>query len=183
MKIQHGSFHTTESLHPTSLIDIPAKRFCTQESLYSLQVIEDMNAKDSLQRNSINKKRAMHNKLSKSMRHKDKQLLTPYLQRNTYSVVFAFDCVRGRVKKDLLIHRNQFSKIQILKALMWCQKRSCCYIGISLSKILEADTHLAECQANKIITHVHTKASTHHAHHCTSLHIIAQCHTEKDHFF
>ena len=45
--------------------------------------------------NHGNKKHAMHNKLRKSMRHKDKQLLTPYLQRNTYSGVFAFDFVRG----------------------------------------------------------------------------------------
>jgi hypothetical protein len=56
--------------------------------------------------NHGNKKCAMHNKLRKSMRLKDKQLLTPYLQRNTYSVVFALDCVRGCVKKDLLVHRN-----------------------------------------------------------------------------
>ena len=55
---------------------------------------------------NLGNKRAIHNKLRKSMRHKDKQLLTHYLQRNTYSGVFAFDCVRGRVKKDLLLHRN-----------------------------------------------------------------------------
>jgi hypothetical protein len=49
----------------------------------------------------------------------------------------------------------------------WCQKRSCCHIGISLSKILEADTHLAECQANKIIMQCIQKQS--HIMH------IAQC--------
>ena len=66
----------------------------------------------------------------------DKQLLTPHLQRNKYSVAFSLtDCVR-------------------------CQKRSFSYIGISLSKIWEANvfcgvssTHRLRAYKTSIASH------------------------------